>query len=199
MGAPLPRRASSREAAETWDGQTSKGQSEEEDRSPFRRCFLQTRKSQCESHQDQAQKSLSARPGVGRLGAGIPTDTLPLLTRPRLLCFCGECGCFSRLLSFQGSPLTGQAHLGRSQDPGGPGTPVFAECLLKRSCGSLSRTSLPRTQHGAVRAEAQAAATPQDPGRWPGQELDSGRSVSQPGPSAGPWEALGVSPLGSRH
>lgn len=57
VGAPLPRRASSREAAETWDGQTSKGQSEEEGRSPFHRCFLQTRKSQRESYRDQAQKS----------------------------------------------------------------------------------------------------------------------------------------------
>lgn len=37
---------------------------------------------------------------------------------------------------------------------------MFAECLLKRSCGSLSCTSLPGTQHGEVRAGARAAATP---------------------------------------
>lgn len=46
---------------------------------------------------------------------------------------------------------------------GGPGAPVCAECLLWRTCGCLSCTSLPRTQHREVRAEARGSHDPPRP------------------------------------
>ena len=99
------------------DGQTSKGQSEEGGRSHFHRpAFCKHANCSVKATETKLRSLSLLGPSSDDGALGFQRTSLPLFAHPRRLCFCDECGCLSCLLRFQGSPLVGQAHLGRSQE-----------------------------------------------------------------------------------
>lgn len=73
---------------------------------------------------------------------------------------------------------------------GGPGRQFALSAYSRGPAAAFPARASPGPSTGRSEQKHGAATTPQDHGRRAGQAVDSGRSVSQLGPSAGPWEAL---------
>lgn len=74
--------------------------------------------------------------------------------------------------------------------PGGPGRQFALSAYPRGAAAAFPARASPGPSTGRSEQKHRADATPEDHSRRAGQALDSGSSVSQPGPSAGPREAL---------